>query len=101
MWWCGNNDPYGTKPVGTKLPNPWGLYDMHGNLDEWVADWDNTEPPGTGAQTDPTGPTSGSYRVFRGGSWYDYARHCRSAYRYYNTPSYRNYGLGFRLARSR
>ena len=98
MWWCGNNDPDGTKPVGTKLPNPYGLFDMHGNLYEWVADWYGSyEIP---ADPNPTGRASGSNRVGRGGYWGGYSRGCRSAYRRSDTPSGSNSGIGFRLARS-
>lgn len=99
MWWCGNNDPYGTKPVGSKLPNPYGLYDMHGNVYEWVGDWHETHL-GTDPDQNPTGPASGSYRVARGGYWSHYARGCRSAGRSHKTPSYRSFVYGFRLARS-
>jgi formylglycine-generating enzyme required for sulfatase activity len=101
MWWCGNNDPNGTKEVGSKQSNPYGLFDMHGNLFEWVADW-YTSSLGTSAQTDPTGPTSGSARVLRGGLWYGYSQYCRSADRSYGSPSSRgDYGgIGVRLARS-
>jgi len=65
MWYCGNNSPSGTKTVGQKPANAWGLRDMHGNVREWCTDWLGTYP---GIVTDPTGPVSGSNRVFRSGS---------------------------------
>ena len=83
-----------TTPVKKFPPNPWGLYDMHGNVWEWCADWYGDYPDGP--VTDPIGPTNGANRVCRGGSWFDYARRCRSAYRHLNTPDYRNNFLGFR-----
>lgn len=85
--------------MGSKLTNGFGLYDMHGNLYEWVADW-YEQHLGYDPQTDPTGPTTGSSRVRRGGYWAYYARVCRSANRSYSHPSYRDSGVGFRLARS-
>jgi formylglycine-generating enzyme required for sulfatase activity len=94
--WFTDNSAKTSHPVGQKLANPWGLYDMHGNVWEWCSDWKVDYP--TGAVTDPTGPSSGSARVFRGGCWYYTARHCRSAPRYY-APGSRN-GLGFRLVLS-
>jgi len=101
---CDGNYPYGTTTkgpykakttrVGSYAPNAWGLYDMHGNVWEWCADWKGAYP--TGAVTDPQGPDSGSYRVGRGGSWLDYARSCRSAFRIIISPGSRGDGLGFR-----
>ena len=86
-----------THPVGRKAPNGWGLHDMLGSVWEWVGDRYGDYPGGSA--TDPTGPRSGSNRVFRGGSWSDNARYCRSAYRYRNSPGYRRPYLGFRLLR--
>jgi formylglycine-generating enzyme required for sulfatase activity len=87
-----------TTAVGTFSPNPWGLYNMHGNVNEWCQDWFKNYS--SGSVTDPTGPSSGAGRVFRGGSWYDFAWLCRSAYRSSDEPGYRDSRLGFRLARA-
>ena len=83
------------QPVGTYAANTYGLYDMHGNVWEWCADRYDTYP--TTAQDNPTGASSGLYRVFRGGSWIDNARYCRSSYRNYHYRYYNYYTLGFRV----
>jgi formylglycine-generating enzyme required for sulfatase activity len=96
--WYDKNSGSTTHPVGEKLPNGWGLYDMHGNVWELCADWYGDYP--NTAVTDPTGPTRGSYRVIRGGGWGIDAADCRSAYRSGRSPDRRRNSLGFRLALS-
>jgi len=82
-------------PVMSYPPNPWGLYDMHGNLWEWCSDWYGPYPHE--AVTDPKGPDSGSKRVRRGGSWFKYDYYCRSANRNTGHPASRYRTTGFRL----
>lgn len=100
------NYPYGrarkgqyreqTVRVGSFKPNAWGLYDMHGNVWEWCQDWYDKDYP-SGSVTDPSGASSGSGRVLRGGSWHFDAWNCRSAHRYRGTPTRRSDSFGFRL----
>ena len=85
--------------VGTKLPNGWGLYDMHGNVWEWVQDRYSSSYYNSSPRVDPQGPTSGSKRVARGGSFPNHAQYVRSAYRNYASPDARYFSFGVRLLR--
>ncbi len=98
--WYLDNSGSQTHDVGTKAANELGIYDMSGNVWEWVWDWYDSGYYGASPGSDPAGPATGSYRVLRGGSWSSYATSCRVANRSYDTPSFRNYVIGFRPART-
>jgi formylglycine-generating enzyme required for sulfatase activity len=98
--WYKANSGEQTHPVGTRQPNGWGLYDMQGNLAEWVQDWYNPEYYGNSPDVDPKGPETGSYRVFRGGCWHNDSDKCRSAIRNFDFPISRLDYVGFRLVRT-
>jgi formylglycine-generating enzyme required for sulfatase activity len=94
--WYSANSAGQTHPVGEKRANPWGFHDMHGNVWEWCQD--RYGPLTGGSVTNPQGPVFGLKRLLRGGSWGVAASRCRSAYRVWNDPDYRDYTLGFRIA---
>ncbi len=96
--WIADNSGGTTHPVGVLRPNAWGLYDMEGNIWEWVYDW--YAPYTAIPSTNPTGPTAGTRRVLRGGAWYGDAASARSTSRDIDPPVIRFNGGGFRLART-
>ena len=93
--WYDENSGSKTHPVATKLPNELRIYDMSGNVWEWCSDWYGKYS--SSSQTNPTGPNSGSYRVYRGGSGVSNAGRCRSSLRNFYTPDFSDFNLGLRL----
>ena len=96
-WYKGNSNA-ATHPVGQKKPNPWGLYDMHGNVWEWVQDWYVDTFSANKEIRDYQGPETGSRRVSRGCGWSSGTEVCRAAYRSNGIPANRLGFVGFRLA---
>ncbi|MCL2180931.1 MAG: SUMF1/EgtB/PvdO family nonheme iron enzyme [Treponema sp.] len=96
--WYDANSGNATRPVGQLPANAWGLYDMHGNVSEWCWDLYGNYP--AGAQSDPTGASSGSYRAIRSSSWAEFAVNVRSACRFGLAPTSRNSHIGFRVVRN-
>ncbi len=98
--WYRDSSGGKTQPVGQKEPNAWGLYDMHGNVWEWVQDWYAAGYYKNNPVTDPQGSGPASYRVYRGGSWHSSTTDCHSAFRSFDLPINRSYAVGFRLVRT-
>ena len=94
--WYKDNSSLRTHPVGCRGPNPWGLYDMHGNVWEWCQDWHDRYP--LGCVTDPLGSDAGSGRIIRGGSWGSDTWYCNATDRFGRATDFGFYNLGFRLA---
>lgn len=99
--WYGDNSGYETHPVGQKKPNRLGLYDMTGNVWEWVGDWYDEDYYKVSPRNNPPGPSSDTFRVQRGGSWGSNYWIARLFHRGRSEPDFRNSNLGFRCVRGR
>ena len=98
--WFSSNAASQTRPVGQKQANNLGLHDMHGNVWEWVEDWDGIDYYSQSPPIDPPGPISGPGRVLRGGSWYYFSNYCRASFRGVSDPgNVGSFSFGFRAAR--
>jgi formylglycine-generating enzyme required for sulfatase activity len=101
-WWgaySGGNSNEQTRPVGGKAPNGFGLHDMSGNVWEWLNGWWGSYQASS-PSTNPPGPSNGTHRVLRGGSWRDVTNYLRSSFRNYASPGYAFDSYGFRVART-
>jgi len=95
-WFNGNSEGK-THPVGQKISNAWGLYDMHGNVWQLCRDWYGEDYYGKSEAENPQGPAQGVFRVLRGGPWDGTPLYCRSAFRHRIGPDYRHSHVGFRV----
>jgi formylglycine-generating enzyme required for sulfatase activity len=98
--WYDSNSGGTTHPVGEKQPNGFGLYDMHGNVLEWCADWYDAGYYAVSPMNNPQGPASGIYRIMRGGSWANGDGNLRSAFRASDVPGLLTYFIGCRCAKT-